>query len=191
MIEACTDAGIGLLAQSIAMLHCVDQGAAQDEQSPMKATGVREAALDLEHLIAGWNGNWRIVRGGNLYGPGTSTDDGWFAQMRQGKLVPPAAGQDWVSCVHVADLAAAFVTVLQSAPPRSTWIAADDQPMRWAELFELVAALSNQSHQVPSGGEQVMPGFKVTNAALRGLGWVPRYPSLRSGLIAAAEQSSR
>jgi nucleoside-diphosphate-sugar epimerase len=188
VIRACTEAGVGLVAQSIAMLHCVDQSRPQDEHSPMRATGVREAALDLENLVTAWSGNWRIVRGGNLYGPGTSTDDVWFRQLRQGKLTLPGSGQDWLSCVHVADLAAAFVKVVEDAPPRTGWIAADDQPLRWIDLFKVVAGLADQSpERVLAGGEQVLPGFNVTNARLRGLGWTPRYASVRSGLVATAE----
>jgi nucleoside-diphosphate-sugar epimerase len=100
----------------------------------------------------------------------------------------PGTGQDWLSCVHVADLAAAFVKVVQDAPPRTAWIAADDEPIRWTDLFKVVAALSDEPREeVRLGGDPVMPSFKVTNAALRGLGWAPRYPSVRSGLIGAAD----
>jgi nucleoside-diphosphate-sugar epimerase len=191
LIAACADVGIGLVAQSIAMLHCTDQSIPQNEQSPMMATGVREAALDLEKIISAWDGNWRIVRGGNLYGPGTSTDDDWFNRLRQGRFGLPNDGLDWLSSVHVADLAAAFLTVLEKAPPRTSWIAADDEPMRWLDVFKIVAELAGRPLEVAKTGEDaVIPGFQVAADALKGLGWAPRYASLRSGLIATASRKS-
>jgi nucleoside-diphosphate-sugar epimerase len=191
LIAACSGAGIGLVAQSIAMLHCTDQSEPQTEQSPMKATGVRAAALDLENIIADWNGDWRVVRGGNLYGPGTSTDADWFARVERGQFILPSDGHDWLSSVHIADLAAAFVTVLENAPPRTHWIAADDQPMQWRDVFRLVAELTLRPRETAKvGADAIMPGFRVRADALKGLGWSPRYQSLRSGLIATARANT-
>jgi hypothetical protein len=63
--------------------------------------------------------------------------------------------------------------------------------MRYSELFNIVAALCGQKRGAPSvGGAPALPGFRVNNAALRDLGWAPRYASVRSGLVATAEQVS-
>jgi nucleoside-diphosphate-sugar epimerase len=67
--------------------------------------------------------------------------------------------------------------------------AADDEPMRQSELCDIVADLCGQRRGAPgTGAESVMPGFRVSNAALRALGWAPRYASVRSGLVATAER---
>jgi len=92
----------------------------------------------------------------------------------------------------VADLAAAFQTVLERGKPRTPLIAGDDdEPMRYGELFEIVASLCGQKRGAPGiGAESVVPGFRVANAAPRELAWAPRYASVRSGLVATAELHS-
>jgi nucleoside-diphosphate-sugar epimerase len=187
VVRVCEAARIRLVAQSIAMLHCTTQSSPQDETSPRQGTGPRAAAMDLERLISDWNGDYRVVRGGALYGPATTTDEDWFARYERGELQAPGDGSDFISPIHVADLAAAFQTVLERAPGRSAWIAADDEPMRYSELFNVVAALCGQKRGAPTvGAPTALPGFRVSNAALRGLGWAPRYASVRSGLVATA-----
>jgi len=188
-IFACKHAQIPLIAQSIAMLHSSTQTHPQDEQSPLRASGVRVPALDAERLLAAYDGDFRIVRGAALYGPGTTLDDSWFEQYERGQLRAPGDGSDYISPIHVADLAAAFQTVLERGVARSAYIACDDEPMRYTELFELVAALSGQRHgALGSGSESILPGFRVTNGALRTLGWAPRYASVRSGFVATVER---
>jgi len=187
-IFACDRAKIPLVAQSIAMLHDTDQTREQDEHSPLHATGVRVPALDAEHLLAAYEGDYRVVRGAALYGPGTTIEDAWFEQYERGELRAPGDGSDYISPIHVADLAAAFQIVLERGSARQAYIASDDEPMRYSEVFEIVAALCGQRRGPPGiGADAVLPGFRVTNGALRALGWAPRYASVRSGLIAAAE----
>jgi nucleoside-diphosphate-sugar epimerase len=189
VIAACDRAKIPLVAQSIAMLHAETQASLQDEQSPLVASGRRTPALEAERALAEWHGDYRIVRGAALYGPGTTTDDDWFACYLRGELVAPGDGSDFISPIHVADLAAAFLIVLERAAPRSAWIAADDEPMRYSEVFGIVADLCGQRRASPGiGAAPGLPGFRVSNRALRQLGWAPRYASVRSGLVATAER---
>ncbi|HEY3666146.1 MAG TPA: NAD(P)-dependent oxidoreductase [Polyangiaceae bacterium] len=189
VIRVCEAHRLRLVAQSIAMLHCSTQANLQDETSPKQASGYRAAALDSERLIREWDGDYRIVRGGALYGPGSTTDEAWFSRYDRGELQAPGDGSDFISPIHVADLAAAFHIALERAPGRSAWIAADDEPMRYSELFNVVAALCGQRRGAPTvGGPAGLPGFRVSNAALRGLGWAPRYASVRSGLVATSER---
>jgi nucleoside-diphosphate-sugar epimerase len=187
-IFACEKAKIPLIAQSIAMLHCSEQTREQDESSPLHATGPRVPALDAERILAASEGDYRVVRGGALYGPGTSVDDDWFARYERGELSAPGDGSDYLSPIHVADLAAAFHVVLERGSARRAYIACDDEPMRYSEVFEIVAALSGQQRGAPGlGADAVLPGFRVSNAALCALAWAPRYASVRSGLVATAE----
>ena len=188
-IAACDRAKIPLIAQSIAMLHAETQSSVQDEQSPLVASGRRAAALEAERALAEWPGDYRIVRGAALYGLGTTVDDDWFARYLRGELAAPGDGSDFISPIHVADLATAFQIVLERAAPRSAWIAADDEPMRYSEVFGIVADLCGQRRASPGiGAAAGLPGFRVSNRALRQLGWAPRYASVRSGLVATAER---
>ena len=117
----------------------------------------------------------------------TSTDDDWFERFRLGELKQPGDGTEWISCVHIADLAAVCLTVLEKAAPRTAWIAADDQPVQWNDLFHIVEGLlGERHHKAKNGAEALIPGFRVINSALRVLGWTPRFASIRSGLVASA-----
>jgi len=189
LMQACDDAGADLLAQSVSMLHSADTSRLQNERDPLLGPGILASGYDQEQMLSAWSGSWRIVRGGSLYGPGTSTDDSWFEKYDEGELRAPGDGDSWASMIHIADLAAAFLTVMEKAPPRTAWIAADDQPMRWREIFDIVATLAANSQREPGfGADHHLPSFRVSNGALRSLGWAPRYASVRSGLVATAEK---
>ena len=83
--------------------------------------------------------DWLILRGALFYGPGTGFDDDWFARARAGKLRLPGEGDDYVSLVHIADMADATIAAIQRWPSRQALIVADDQPARWRDLFTYVA----------------------------------------------------
>ena len=111
-LEACAAAGVRrVLQQSIAMVHCGGGDAWANEDTPFVAppeTMVGEAmqaARDMEAAVAASPLDWLILRGALFYGPGTGFDDDWFARARAGKLRLPAPGDDYVSLVHVADMA--------------------------------------------------------------------------------------
>jgi nucleoside-diphosphate-sugar epimerase len=189
LMRACDETGVGLVAQSVSMLHCVDTSRPQIESDPLTGHGILASSYDQERMLAAWRGSWRIVRGGLLYGPGTAADDTWFQNQASGELRVPADGEDWATLVHIADLAAAFLTVIEKAPPRTAWIAANDESMRWRDIFHIVAMLSRSGNGEPgTGAERRFPSFRVSNQALKGLGWTPRYPGPRSGLVASAEK---
>ena len=60
--------------------------------------------------------DWLILRGGLFYGPGTGFDDDWFARAHAGKLRLPNEGEDYVSLVHIADMATATVAAIRGGP---------------------------------------------------------------------------
>ena len=188
-LQACADAGVSrVLQQSIAMTHAGGGEGWADESTfhvidgdDVFATAVR-AVRDMEAHVTGSALDWLILRGALFYGPGTGFDDDWFARARAGKLRLPLLGQDHVSLVHVADMAAATVAALQRWPSRRALIVADDAPPRWSDLFGHVCALAGSAPPQP-GGRQQMLSFRVSNRRARDLlGWAPRYPDFRSGL---------
>jgi nucleoside-diphosphate-sugar epimerase len=122
------------------------------------------------------------LRGGLFYGPGTGFDDDWFARARAGKLRLPGEGDDFVSLMHIADMAAATVAAIGRWPSRKALIVADDQPVRWRDLFTYVCAVAGSSPP-PPGGRALMPSFRVSNRLAREvLSWIPVYPDYRAGL---------
>jgi nucleoside-diphosphate-sugar epimerase len=188
-VRACRDAGVArVLQQSIAMTHAGGGDAWADEDTfhPV-AEGVAGAAIAavraMEAAITESDRDWVILRGGLFYGPGTGFDDDWFARARAGKLRLPAAGDDYVSLIHIADMAHATVAALRFWPSRQPLIVADDNPARWRDLLTYVSALAGASPP-PPGGRAAMPSFRVKNTRARqSLRWLPIYRDYRAGLV--------
>jgi nucleoside-diphosphate-sugar epimerase len=188
-VRACRDAGVPrILQQSIAMIHAGGGEAWADETTffPRREEGAAadavDAVRDMEATISASGLDWTILRGGLFYGPGTGLDEDWFARAHAGKLRLPAEGRDYVSLVHVADMAAATVAALERWPSRQALIVADDQPAPWREIFDHVALIA-AVEAPPPGGRSLIPSFRVTNRrAKEWLSWTPRYPDYRAGL---------
>src|SRR6185295_4318296 len=83
--------------------------------------------------------DWLVLRGALFYGPGTGFDDDWFARARAGKLRLPGDGSDYVSLVHIADMAEATVAAIDRWPSRRALIVADDHPSPWRDVFGYIA----------------------------------------------------
>lgn len=189
LLEACRDAGVSrLLQQSIAMVGgsgdtLVDEATTvRREGDDLAATAIR-ATLDMEDAVTASSLDWLILRGGLFYGPGTGFDDDWFARAATGKLRSPGDGSDFVSLVHIADMAAATVLAVEAWPSRQALIVADDRPARWAEVFAYVAELAG-GPAPPTGGRLGFPSFRVSNRRAREvLGWRPLYGDYRAGLV--------
>jgi nucleoside-diphosphate-sugar epimerase len=188
-VRACRESGVSrILQQSIAMTHAGGGDAWADEDTfhPI-AEGVAGAAIAavraMEAAVVESDLDWLILRGGLFYGPGTGFDDDWFARARAGKLRLPAEGDDYVSLIHIADMAHATVAALRFWPSRQPFIIADDNPARWRDLLTHVCVLAGASPP-PPGGRSAMPSFRVKNTRARQtLAWLPIYRDYRAGLV--------
>jgi nucleoside-diphosphate-sugar epimerase len=189
-VGACRDAGVPrIVQQSIAMVNAAGGDAWGDEDTVY--AGPRDdvaglaagAALAMEDAVRASDRDWLILRGGLFYGPGTGFDDDWFARAQAGRLRMPADGSDWVSLVHIADMAEATVAAVERWPSRRALIVADDEPARWRDVFAYVAAVAGAAPPSP-GGRQGFPSFRVGNARAReALAWAPTYATYRAGLV--------
>jgi nucleoside-diphosphate-sugar epimerase len=177
-----------VLQQSIAMVHAGGGDAWADESSSHTvelevAAAAIAAARAMESAIEQSGLDWLILRGALFYGPGTDFDDDWFARARAGKLRLPGEGDDYVSLVHIADMAGATIAALRRWPSRQAVIVADDQPARWRDVFGYVCAITGAAPPEP-GGRALLPSFRVSNRRARDLlSWAPVYPDYRSGLV--------
>lgn len=190
LVRACRDAGVArVVQQSIAMTHGGGGDAWADEATfhPVDEQSIAGAAIaavrSMEASIESSDLDWLVLRGGLFYGPGTGFDDDWFSRAAAGKLKFPGEGLDYVSLVHIADMAAATVAALERWPSRRALIVADDQPAQWRDVFEYVCALA-QAVPPLSGGRPGFPSFRVRNTRARELlQWRPRYTDYRAGLV--------
>jgi nucleoside-diphosphate-sugar epimerase len=189
-VRACRDAGVRrILQQSIAMIHAGGGDAWADETTfhPVAHEGVAGAAIaavrTMESTIEESGLDWLVLRGGLFYGPGTGFDDDWFSRARAGKLRLPEEGRDYVSLVHIADMAAATVAAIASWPSRQALIVADDHPSPWRDVLAYVCSVVGSMPPQP-GGRALMPSFRVTNRRARELlSWAPMYVDYRAGLV--------
>jgi nucleoside-diphosphate-sugar epimerase len=79
-------------------------------------------------------------------------------------------------------MATAVVLVAERASARSIYNVTDDHPVTYKELFEYMAAFVDGPSPAP-GGSVSLPPFACRNDRLKALGWIPAYPSYRSGLV--------
>jgi nucleoside-diphosphate-sugar epimerase len=188
-VRACREAGVPrVLQQSIAMTHAGggDEWADETTFHPV-GEGIAGAAIaavrTMEAAVVESDLDWIILRGALFYGPGTGFDDDWFARARAGKLRLPAEGHDYVTLVHIADMAAATVAAIRHWPSRQPLIVADDCPVRWRDVLTYVCAVAGSAPPQP-GGRSLMPSFRVKNVRARELlAWEPAYRDYRQGLI--------
>lgn len=188
-VRACRDVGVSrIVQQSIAMVNAGGDDAWADEETvfPPGGEGIAAisiaAALDMEDTVRQSGLDWIILRGGLFYGPGTGFDDDWFSRARAGTLRLPADGDDYVSLVHIADMAEATVTALARWPSREALIVADDEPARWRDIFTYVAVIAGAAAPQP-GGRLGFPSCRVRNRRAReALSWAPFYANYRIGL---------
>jgi nucleoside-diphosphate-sugar epimerase len=188
-ISAAQQAGVSrIVQQSIAMVNaCGEQWG--DEESAFAgasnelAARAIAAALSMEESVKHASLDWIMLRGGLFYGPGTGFDDDWFARAKAGTLRLPGDGDDFVSLVHIADMATATLAALKHWPSRRAIIVTDDEPVRWRELFAYVAQLANAAAPA-TGGRLGFPSFRVRSTRARELlGWSPFYRTYRTGLV--------
>jgi nucleoside-diphosphate-sugar epimerase len=188
-VRACRSAGVKrIVQQSIAMIHSgagdvlVDESAFHAVDETSLAGAAIAAVRSMEASVQDCGLDWLILRGGLFYGPGTGFDDDWYSRARAGKLRLPEEGGDYVSLVHIADMAAATVAAIERWPSRRAIIVADDGPATWRDVLTHVATIAG-SQPPPAGGRSLMPSFRVSNRLARELlGWKPLYPDYRAGL---------
>ncbi len=188
-VAACAEAGVKrVVQQSIGLVNArgadwSDEDSVADASGDSVAAKAIRAALVMEDHVVASALDWVILRGGLFYGPGTGFDDAWHAAAAAGKLRLPGDGSDFVSLIHIADMAAATVAVLKRWPSRTPLIVCDDAPAPWRDVFGYVAATAGQG-TLEAGGRAGFPSFRLKNARAReALGWTPTYASFREGLV--------
>jgi len=189
-VEACRNAGITrVIQQSIGLAGASGDATWSDEDSTYRpatettASKAVAASLAMEETIRSSGLDWIILRGGLFYGPGTGFDDAWFERAREGKLRLPGDGTDYVSLIHISDMAAATVSAVNKWPSNSTLIVCDDEPAQWRDVFGFIASCVGASAPEP-GGRVAFPSFRLRNGrAAAALDWRPSYRTYREGLV--------
>jgi nucleoside-diphosphate-sugar epimerase len=180
-------------------------GPVKSEEDPLDPTpvaamrGTLAAIRQLEEAVTG--ADWTVgiaLRYGGFYGPGTSFDpEGGehleLIRKRRFPVVGDGAGV-W-SFVHVGDAAEATVAALERGQ-RGIYNVVDDEPAPVREWLPALAASlgAKPPRRVPRWAGRLLAGEAATvmmtevrgasNAkAKRDLGWAPRHPSWRQGIV--------
>ncbi len=182
LLAAAAKAGITrYLQQSIAHLAVSDDGDWVDETTPVRTTPANASTVEMETRVIASTLDWRIVRGGAFYGPGSGREAFWLGAARSGTLQLPGDGSAYISLAHTADVAAACVAALEISTGRFIINAVDDEPVRYVELFGHLATLAGGPAPKPSGPAG-LPSYRARNLRARELlGWRPFFASYRSG----------
>jgi nucleoside-diphosphate-sugar epimerase len=181
LLTACQHAGVRrYVQQSTCFLYRYQPGVLADETTPLEPNPFLQSTLDMEELVRASPLDWSILRGGFFYGPNTF-EDAWREALRQGTLPLPGDGGGQLSLIHQVDMATAVVVAAEKASARGVYNVVDDRPVTYKELFDYMAALVGGPSPAP-GGPTFLPPFACRNDRLKALGWIPAYPSYRSGL---------
>jgi nucleoside-diphosphate-sugar epimerase len=185
LLEACRQAEVErYLQQSIAMILTASDDRPQTEDDDAPGSGRGTSVLDAEAQTRESALDWRILRGGSFYGPGTGNGAEWLEAARKPGYAMPGDGSAFISLIHIADMAEAVAAVLETDRGRGIWNAVDDEPVRYRDLTAYVARLAG-GPPPETGGPSRLASFRVSNAKLKAeLGWRPRFASYRSGLAA-------
>jgi nucleoside-diphosphate-sugar epimerase len=169
------------IQQSVAMLLAGPRDLIADEDAPVRPSARLESARDMEDAVRASELPWVILRGGAFYGGGSGRMEDLNRLAREGRLAIPGDGGDYISLVHVEDMADAVVRAAESDVARQVFNIVDDHPVTYRELYEYVAE-ANGASPPAAGGPPQLASFRVTSArARRELGWSPRFGDYRSG----------
>ncbi|MCP3059920.1 GNAT family N-acetyltransferase [Myxococcus sp. K38C18041901] len=131
-----------------------------------------------------------VLRIAGIYGPGR----GAHSRLLSGNLRLPDKGGR-ISRIHVDDLGAAILAVLERGTPGALYCAADD---RAAPLEETVTWLSHRLGMRPPPRvpletlhESLRGDRAISNERLKELGWTPRYPDFVQGFTAVLQEEGR
>jgi nucleoside-diphosphate-sugar epimerase len=102
---------------------------------------VTAAVHDMEAQARASGLDWIILRGGMLHGPGTARMFEWNELALVGRLTLPGDGSDYLSLIHVEDMASAVVAATEAQAGMFTVNIVDDEPVTYRELFGFVADL--------------------------------------------------
>lgn len=78
-------------------------------------------------------------------GPGGLFAAALVYRARKGRLRCIGRGTNWWSCVHVEDLATAYVIALTRAEPGAVYAIVDEEPLPLRELIDLITDALEQS----------------------------------------------
>jgi nucleoside-diphosphate-sugar epimerase len=143
-----------------------------------------------EQAVAAGPWSSLILRPAGIYGPGR----GVHIAMQEGRYKLVGDGRNYLSRIHVADLAAIAEAALET-DLRGAWPVADDHPCPAREVAAFCAALLDLPMPPSVGPEEVSETLRFDRridgrAIRRALGVELAYPSYREGIPACLSEEA-
>ena len=183
-------AGIRVLFTSSTSVYAQRDGSWVTEESeakPVRETG--RILLETENLVLGRGGI--VIRLAGIYGPGRSA---LLSKFLAGTAIIDPENDRFVNQVHRDDAASAIFRLLtQQAQGTQVFNVVDDQPMLQSDCYRWLAQRLNRP--LPSTAKSTTQrkrgdsNKRVSNAKLRHLDWVPKYPAFAEGMEKSVFQS--
>jgi 2-alkyl-3-oxoalkanoate reductase len=180
LLDAAISAGVDFyLQQSITMAYpdfgdeWIDETVPLDK-SPERA-GICSPVIAMESMVRSAPSDkiaWTILRGGTFVGSGTFQDS-TIKNLRAGTEVIPGEGKNYISPIHVQDMASARASALQIGLHNMT-LNIVDEPLRYGEYVGRLASrigakLPNNDKNVPE-----QPSNRCSNRKAKSvLKWSP------------------
>ena len=199
LVEACVAAGSPRVVFTSTVVTGDAGGRLLTEDEPLPvATPYGRSKQDGERLLAESGLPRVVIRPSHVYGPG-----GWYAEdlvarLRQpGRFCVIGKGANLWDVVHVDDVASALLFALTDAPAGETYHCVDDEPITAYDFMALTASTLGLGppRRIPVAAARLAAGANAvdavvrsarsSNAKLKAAGWVPRYPTARTGVPAA------
>lgn len=115
---------------------------------------------------------WCILRGGEFVGPGTFQDR-TIEDLKDGKITVPGEGNNYISLVHIADMARAMNMALNRASAGSIFNIVDE-PLKQGEYLDRLAALVGADKPKRDKSAQTSLSWRCSNQAAKSvLSWFP------------------
>jgi nucleoside-diphosphate-sugar epimerase len=147
----------------------------ESETKPVREMG--RILLETEDLVLAHGGI--VARLSGIYGPGRSA---LLSKFLGGEAIIDPENDRFINQVHRDDIAAALFFVLnRELQENQIYNVVDDQPIPQSECYRWLAERLNRpvppigrSKSISKRGDS---NKRVSNAKLRRLGWIPRYPT--------------
>ena len=159
----------------------------ESETKPVRETG--RVLIETEKLVLSRGGT--VVRLAGIYGPGRSA---LLSKFLAGTATIDPEEDRFVNQVHRDDIASGLL-VLVNGEWQGTQIynVVDDQPMLQTNCYRWLAQRLNRPlppiRELTEQRKRGDSNKRVSNAKLRHLGWVPRYPTFAEGMEKSVFQS--
>ncbi len=182
LLDAALAAGVPRYVQQSIVMAYPDGGERWiDERTPLDSSPARATlvgpVIAMEEMIRAVPAaqlQWCILRGGTFVGPGTAQDD-QVAWLRQRMVAIPGDGRNFISPIHVGDMATAIVAALERAGTDAIFNIVDT-PLRYGEYLDGITDRLGVRRPQRTPGLPNGPSYRCSNQAAReALGWSPSH----------------